>query len=90
MRLDTFLSISRLIKRRSLAKKACDFRAVLIDGIPAKASHNVRIGQKIQIDFSNRVLEVEILSVPPEKSLKKEEAKNLYKIIREERKRVLE
>jgi ribosomal 50S subunit-recycling heat shock protein len=90
LRLDIFLSLSRLIKRRTQAKKACDFGAVLIDGIPAKASHNVRIGQKIQIDFSNRVLEVEILSVPPERNLKKEEARNLYKIIREERKKVLE
>ncbi|HEX9917465.1 MAG TPA: RNA-binding S4 domain-containing protein, partial [candidate division Zixibacteria bacterium] len=60
------------------------------DGIPAKASHNVRAGQKIQIDFSNRLLEAEILSVPPETNLTKEEAKNLYKVIREERKRVLE
>lgn len=90
MRLDTFLSISRLIKRRTQAKKACEFGAVLIDGIPAKASHNIRIGQKIQIDFSNRLLEVEILSIPPEKSLRKEEASGLYKIIKKERKRVLE
>ena len=90
MRLDIFLSLSRLIKRRTQAKNACEFGAVLLDGTVAKASQNVKIGQKIQIEFSNRVLEVEILSVPEGKSLRKEEAKNLYRVIKEERKRVLE
>lgn len=90
MRLDVFLSSSRLIKRRTQAKKACDFGAVLVDGMPAKASLTARIGQKIQIDFQNRVLEVEILSVPPEKHLNKEEAKDLYRVLKDERKRVLD
>ena len=90
MRLDIFLSISRLIKRRTQAKKACEFGAVLVDGAPAKASHDVRVGQKIRIEFSNRILEVEILSVPQGKSLRKEEARELYRVIKEERKRVLE
>ena len=90
MRLDFFLSLSRLIKRRTQAKKACEVGAVLIDGIIAKASQKVKIGQKIQIDFPGRLLEVEIISVPLEKNLKKEEAKNLYKVIKEERKRILE
>ena len=90
MRLDIFLSLSRIIKRRTQAKKACEFGAVLIDGVPAKASHFVKIGQKIQIEFQNRILEVEILSVPAEKNLRKEEAGGLYKVIREERKRGLE
>lgn len=90
MRLDVFLSLSRLVKRRTQAKKACDFGAVLVDGVPAKPSHTVEIGQKIRIEFQNRVLEVEVLSVPAEKSLRKEETVNLYKIIREERKRGLE
>ena len=90
MRLDIFLSLSRLIKRRTQAKNACEFGAVLVDGTVAKASQNVKIGQQIRIDFSNRLLEVEIVSVPEGKSLRKEEARELYKIIREERKRVLE
>ena len=90
MRLDSFLSLSRLIKRRTQAKKACEIGAVLVNGIIAKASQKIKIGQKIQIDFPNRLLEVEILSVPVGENLRKEEARGLYKVIKEERKRILE
>ena len=90
MRLDVFLSLSRLIKRRSLAKKACDFGAVLIDGVPAKPSHNVRISQKIQIDFFNRVLEVKVIAIPVEKNIRKEDTRDFFEVIKEERRRVLD
>ncbi|KPK77467.1 MAG: hypothetical protein AMJ89_02385 [candidate division Zixibacteria bacterium SM23_73] len=86
MRLDSFLSDTRLIKRRTQAKKACENKIVLVDGMVAKPSKEVRPGQILTINFTNKTLEVEILEVP-QKSVKKEEAKNFYKIIREEKTR---
>ena len=86
MRLDTFLSDARLIKRRTQAKKACENKIVLVDGTAAKPGKEVRVGQKITINFTNRTLEVEVLEIPSQ-SVKKEDAKNLYRIIREEKRR---
>ena len=86
MRLDTFLSDARIIKRRTQAKKACENKIVLVDGTVAKPGKEVRVGQKITINFTNRTLEVEVLEIPSQ-SVKKEDAKNLYRIIREEKRR---
>lgn len=86
MRLDSFLSDTRLIKRRTQAKKACENKIVLVDGMVAKPGKEVRTGQIITINFTNRTLEVEILEIPS-RSVKKEEAKNLYKVIREEKRK---
>jgi ribosomal 50S subunit-recycling heat shock protein len=86
MRLDSFLSDTRLIKRRTQAKKACENKIVLVDGVVAKPGKEVRVGQIITINFTNKTLEVEILEIP-QKSVKKEEAKNFYKILREEKTR---
>jgi len=83
MRLDSFLSDTRLIKRRSQAKKACENKIVLVDGVVAKPGKEVRVGQIITINFTNRTLEVEILEIP-QKSVKKEEAKNFYRVIKDE------
>lgn len=86
MRLDTFLSEVRLIKRRSQAKIACENKIVLVDGIAAKPSKEVKEGQIITINFANKTLEVEVLEIPS-KSVKKEEAKDFYRVIKEERKK---
>jgi len=86
LRLDSFLSEVRLIKRRTQAKKACENQIVLIDGMVAKPGKEVKAGQIITINFTNRTLEVEVLEVPS-KSVKKEEAKNFYRIIREEKRK---
>lgn len=86
MRLDSFLSDTRLIKRRTQAKKACENKIVLVDGMVAKPGKEVKAGQIITINFTNRTLEVEILEIPS-RSVKKEEAKNFYRLIREEVKR---
>jgi ribosomal 50S subunit-recycling heat shock protein len=86
MRLDSFLSDTRLIKRRTQAKKACENKIVFVDGMVAKPGKEVKAGQIITINFTNKTLEVEILEVP-QKSVRKEEAKNFYKIIREEKRR---
>ena len=83
MRLDSYLSDARLIKRRTQAKKACENKIVRVDGFVAKPGKEVKVGQKITINFTSRTLEVEVLEIPP-KSVKKEDAKNFYRMIREE------
>ena len=86
MRLDQFLSESRLIKRRTQAKLACDKGLVFLDGIKAKPGKEVKPGQKIVLNLTQRKIELEILKLPL-KNLRKEDAKELYRIISEEIKR---
>ncbi|UCB53408.1 MAG: RNA-binding S4 domain-containing protein [Candidatus Zixiibacteriota bacterium] len=86
MRLDSFLSDVRLIKRRSQAKKACEDGSVLLDGRAAKPGKEVKPGQNISISFANRFLEVEVLEIPV-RSVRKEDAKNFYRVTREEERR---
>jgi ribosomal 50S subunit-recycling heat shock protein len=86
MRLDSYLSDTRLIKRRSQAKKACEGGLVLLDGRETKPSKEVKEGQIITIDFARRILEVQIVEIPS-KSVRKQEAKDFYRVIREESKR---
>ncbi|HHU06541.1 MAG TPA: RNA-binding S4 domain-containing protein [Clostridiales bacterium] len=63
MRLDKYLKVSRLIKRRTVANEACDNGRVLVNGRPAKASYEVKIGDIIEIQFGQRTLKVEVLAV---------------------------
>jgi ribosomal 50S subunit-recycling heat shock protein len=86
MRLDSFLSDTRLIKRRTQAKKACENKIVLVDGVVAKPGKEVKVGQRIIINFTNRTLEVEIIEIPF-RNVRKEEAKNFYRVIREEKRK---
>jgi len=86
LRLDQFLSEARLIKRRTQAKLACDKGLVFLDGIKAKPGKEVKPGQKIVLNLTQRKIELEILKLPL-KNLRKEEAKELYRIIKEEIKR---
>jgi ribosomal 50S subunit-recycling heat shock protein len=79
MRLDKYLKVSRLIKRRTVANEACDSGRVLINGKPAKASANVKQGDVITIQFGNKDVNVEVLDV--QETVKKEEAKELFKYI---------
>lgn len=79
MRLDKYLKVSRLIKRRTVANEACDAGRVLINGTVAKAGTNVKVGDKITIQFGNKEVNVEVVAV--EETMKKEEAKELYKYI---------
>ena len=85
MRLDLFLTKSRLIKRRSLAKAACERGIVSVDGHIAKAHREISPGQQITIDFTSRILDVEVLGLPRGNVSKKEAAK-LYRLLRETRK----
>ena len=79
MRLDKFLKVSRLIKRRTVANEACDAGRVLINDKPAKASANVKEGDILTIQFGNKDVKVEVLDV--QENVKKEEAKELFRYI---------
>jgi ribosomal 50S subunit-recycling heat shock protein len=79
MRLDKYLKVSRLIKRRTVANEACDAGRVTINGKPAKASANVKAGDVIEIGFGSKSVKVEVLDVT--ETTKKEEAKELYKYL---------
>lgn len=79
MRLDKFLKVSRLIKRRTVANEACDAGRVLVNDRPAKASLNVKAGDIIEIQFGNNSVKVEVLDV--QETVKKEEVKELYRYL---------
>lgn len=79
MRLDKFLKVSRLIKRRTVANEACDAGRVLVNGKTAKASLNVKEGDVIEIQFGTRAVKAEVLDV--QETVKKDEAKELYKYL---------
>ena len=79
MRLDKFLKVSRLIKRRTVANEACDAGRVLVNGKVAKASVNVKPGDIIEIMFGTKAVKVEVLQIAD--TTKKEEAKELFRYL---------
>ena len=79
MRLDKYLKVSRLIKRRTVANEACDAGRVLVNDKPANASVSVKVGDIIEIQFGTRNLKVEVTTVA--ETVKKEEAASLYEVI---------
>lgn len=79
MRLDKFLKVSRLIKRRTIANEACDAGRVLVNDKPAKASLAVKTGDIIEIQFGMKSVKVEVLDVT--EVVKKDEAKDLYRYL---------
>lgn len=83
MRLDKYLKVSRLIKRRTLAKKVADQGRIKINGNVAKSSTNVTIGDEIEIKFGQNLVTVEVIEV--KEVVRKDEAETLYKMIKEER-----
>ena len=64
MRLDKYLKVSRLIKRRTVANEACDAGRVLINGTVAKASAKVKVGDIIEIQFGGKTVKIEVLDIP--------------------------
>ena len=68
MRLDKYLKVSRLIKRRTVANEACDNTRVTVNGKPAKASYDVKVGDHISIAFGARTVTVEVLAALPERT----------------------
>ena len=81
MRLDKYLKISRLIKRRTVANEACDAGRVLVNGNIARASYNVKEGDVLELHLGERVLTAQVLSVA--EVVRKEAAADLYQIIEE-------
>ncbi len=77
MRLDKYLKVSRLIKRRTIANEACDAGRVFVNDKVAKASYDVKPGDIIEIVFGDRRTKVEVLTV--QETVKKEEASEMYK-----------
>jgi len=79
VRLDKYLKISRLIKRRTVANEACDSGRVMINDKVAKASAEVKVGDTITISFGNKEVKVEVLDV--QETMRKEEAKELFRYL---------
>lgn len=79
MRLDKFLKVSRLIKRRTIANEACDAGRVMINDKSAKASAIVKVGDIIEIGFGAKAVKIEVLDV--QETTRKDDAKELYKYL---------
>lgn len=79
MRLDKYLKVSRLIKRRTVANDACDNARVTVNGRPAKASYDVKAGDVLAIAFGQRTLTVEVLAVA--EAVRKDDASAMYREI---------
>lgn len=79
MRLDKYLKVSRLIKRRTVANEACDNARISVNGRPAKASYDVKVGDKIEISMGVRTVAVEVLQVS--ETVRKDDAAAMYKEI---------
>ncbi len=79
MRLDKFLKVSRLIKRRTVANEACDAGRVTVNGKPAKASAAVKAGDIIEIGFGSKAVKVEVLDV--QETTRKDDAAELYRVL---------
>ena len=81
MRLDKYLKVSRIIKRRTVANNACDSAHVRVNGWDAKASYDVKIGDKITVAFGNRLVTVRVLEI--KETTKKSESSGMYEVISE-------
>ena len=79
MRLDKYLKVSRLIKRRTVANEACDAGRVTVNDKPAKASTKVKVGDVIEIAFGNKTVKAEVTAIAD--TTKKEEAKDMYRLL---------
>ena len=79
MRLDKYLKISRIIKRRTVANEACDAGRVIVNGKAARASYDVKIGDIIEIAFGTREFKAEVVNI--QETVKKDDASAMYKLI---------
>lgn len=79
MRLDKYLKVSRIIKRRTVANDACDAGRVMVNGKVAKASTDIKAGDRIDIEFGNKNVSVEVTQIV--ESTKKEDAKEMFKYL---------
>lgn len=82
MRLDKYLKVSRLIKRRTVANDACDGERISVNGKTAKASYNVKLGDIITVTFGSKTVSVRVLDI--KETTKKSESSGMYEVISEE------
>lgn len=83
MRLDKYLKVSRIIKRRTVAKEVADKGRIKVNGILAKSSTDLKIDDQVEIQFANKLLTVKVLEMKD--STKKEDALKMYELISEKR-----
>lgn len=81
MRLDKFLKVSRLIKRRTVANSACDIGRVFVNERPAKPGHKLKVGDKITVEFGNRSVSIRVLKLA--EAVRKEDADSMYEVVEE-------
>ena len=81
MRLDKFLKVSRLIKRRTVANDACDSERISVNGKSAKASYNVKLGDEITVAFGSKSVTIRVLDI--RETTKKSESVGMYEVISE-------
>lgn len=81
MRLDKYLKVSRIIKRRTVANDACDTEHVSVNGRRAKASYDVKVGDVLEITFGQRTLKIRVLEV--KETVSKAQAGEMYEVIDE-------
>lgn len=79
MRLDKYLKVSRIIKRRTVANEACDASHISVNGKPAKASYDVKVGDVIEVRFGARTLSVRVTAVM--ETVRKSEATEMYEVL---------
>jgi ribosomal 50S subunit-recycling heat shock protein len=84
VRVDVALKRLLLVKSRSEAKEACDVGAVQVNGQPAKAAQEVRVGDRICVDYAHRTLEIELVA-DIGKNVSRADAKTLYRVVRDEK-----
>jgi ribosomal 50S subunit-recycling heat shock protein len=83
IRLDHFLRASRLIPRRTVAQELCGRGVVMVNGLPARAARQVRIGDRIELPRAGRLLIVRVLALPRTKQVSRHEASALYEVLEE-------
>jgi len=81
MRLDKYLKVSRIIKRRTVAKEVCDAGKISVNGRPAKAATNVEVGDKLSITFGTKTTEAEVLIVAD--TMPANQSDTMYRILSE-------
>ena len=79
MRIDKYLKVSRLIKRRTVANDACDAGRILVNGRPVKASYDVKVGDVVEIAFGTKAVKAEVTS--RQESIRKEDASDMYRLL---------
>ena len=81
MRLDKYLKVSRIIKRRTVANDACDNARIMVNGNVAKASYNVKLGDTIEITFGSKTVKVKVTEI--KETTKKTESVGMYEVVSE-------